>query len=91
MSDPLPSSVPSANPQAAALMSRRFRGYLPVAIDVETGGFNVLTDALLEIAVVLIDMDGEGTLRRGATHDYHVQPFEGARLDPASLAVTGID
>jgi ribonuclease T len=91
MSDPLPSSVPSASPQAAALMSRRFRGYLPVAIDVETGGFNVLTDALLEIAVVLIDMDAEGTLRRGATHDYHVQPFEGARLDPASLAVTGID
>ena len=91
MSDPLPSSVPSANPQAPALMSRRFRGYLPVAIDVETGGFNVLTDALLEIAVVLIDMEGEGTLRRGATHDYHVQPFEGARLDPASLAVTGID
>jgi ribonuclease T len=72
-------------------MARRFRGYLPVAIDVETGGFNVLTDALLEIAVVLIDMDAGGTLHRGATHDFHVQPFEGARLDPASLAVTGID
>jgi ribonuclease T len=72
-------------------MARRFRGYLPVAIDVETGGFNVATDALLEIAVVLIDMDGEGALRRGATHDFHVKPFEGARLDPASLSVTGID
>jgi len=91
MNDAPPISVPSADPAAAALMARRFRGYLPVAIDVETGGFNVTTDALLEIAVALIDMDGAGALRRGATHDFHVQPFEGARLDPASLAVTGID
>jgi ribonuclease T len=72
-------------------MSRRFRGYLPVAIDVECGGFHAATDALLEIAAVLIDMGEDGTLRRGATHTYHVQPFAGARLDPAALAVTGID
>jgi ribonuclease T len=72
-------------------MARRFRGYLPVAIDVECGGFNCATDALLEIAAVLIDMDPEGRLVRGATHTYHVQPFAGARLDPRALAVTGID
>jgi ribonuclease T len=72
-------------------MARRFRGYLPVAIDVECGGFHAQTDALLEIAAVLIDMDADGTLRRGATHDFHVQPFEGARLDPAALSITGID
>jgi ribonuclease T len=82
-------SVPQA--AAATLMSRRFRGYLPVAIDVETGGFHAATDALLEIAATLIDMDADGMLRRGATHDYHVKPFEGARLDPLSLSVTGID
>jgi ribonuclease T len=75
----------------AALMARRFRGYLPVAIDVETGGFIAATDALLEVAAVLIDMDADGTLHRGATHHFHVQPFEGGRLDPASLSVTGID
>jgi ribonuclease T len=72
-------------------MSRRFRGYLPVVIDVECGGFHAATDALLEIAAVLIEMGEDGTLRRGATHSYHVQPFAGARLDPAALAVTGID
>jgi ribonuclease T len=76
---------------AAALMSRRFRGFLPVVIDVETGGFNCRTDALLEIAAVFIDMDASGTLARGATHSFHVQPFPGSRLDPASLSVTGID
>jgi ribonuclease T len=91
MNDPLPTPAPTVEAAAAALMARRFRGYLPVAIDVETGGFNVATDALLEIALVLIDMDGEGLLRRGATHDFHVRPFDGARLDPVSLAVTGID
>jgi len=79
------------SPAAAALMARRFRGYLPVAIDVESGGFHAATDALLEIAAVLIDIDADGTLKRGATHNYHVQPFAGARLDPTSLSVTGID
>ena len=83
--------TPRAAPAAAALMAYRFRGYLPVVIDVECGGFNAATDALLEIAAVLIDVDADGTLRRGATHHHHVQPFAGARLDPASLSVTGID
>ena len=82
---------PVAPAPAAALMARRFRGYLPVAIDVETGGFLVATDALLEIAAVLIEMEPDGTLRRGVTHHFHVKPFEGARLDPISLSVTGID
>jgi ribonuclease T len=76
---------------AAALMARRFRGFLPVVVDVECGGFHASTDALLEIAAVLIEMDVDGNLRRGPTHSYHVRPFEGSRLDPAALAVTGID
>ncbi|HEX6570942.1 MAG TPA: ribonuclease T, partial [Steroidobacteraceae bacterium] len=69
----------------------RFRGFLPVVIDVETGGFNHQTDALLEIAAVMLEMTPLGELRPGATLRYHVQPFHGSRLDPASLAVTGID
>ena len=75
----------------AELMSRRFRGFLPVVVDIESGGFNADTDALLEIAAVLIDMGSDGVLSRGRTHSFHVKPFEGARLDPASLSVTGID
>lgn len=76
---------------AATQMRDRFRGFLPVVVDVETGGFNAATDALLEIAAVLIEIDAEGRLVRGATHRQHVKPFEGGRLDPASLAVNGID
>ena len=60
-------------------------------MDVETGGFNCKTDALLEIAAVLLESATDGTLLRGETIRYHVKPFEGANLEPASLAVNGID
>lgn len=69
----------------------RFRGFLPVVIDVETGGFNSQTDALLEIAAVFVETEDDGTFRRGETIRYHVKPFEGANLEAASLAVNGID
>ncbi len=94
MNEPASTAAAEAAAQLSAtatLMCRRFRGFLPVVIDVETGGFHCSTDALLEIAAVLIDIAPDGTLKRGATHSYHVKPFEGARLDPAALTVTGID
>jgi len=69
----------------------RFRGFLPVALDVETGGFYANTDALLEVAAVIIEMTPFGELRPGPNFRYHVQPFHGSRIDPASLAVNGID
>jgi ribonuclease T len=72
-------------------MANRFRGFLPVVVDVETGGFNARTDALLEVAAVLVDYGDGGILTRGETFRYHVKPFEGANMDPASLAVNGID
>ncbi len=72
-------------------MSDRFRGFLPVVVDVETGGFNSKTDALLEIAAVIIGQQPDGRMTRLETFRYHVHPFEGANMDPASLAVNGID
>jgi ribonuclease T len=74
-----------------ARLADRFRGFMPVVVDVECGGFNASTDALLEIAAVLIEMRPDGEIQPGATVWHHVQPFPGARLDPASLEVTGID
>jgi len=72
-------------------IANRFRGFLPVVVDVETGGFNHRTDALLEIAAVFVDPQEDGSLLRGETIRYHVRPFEGANLEAASLAVNGID
>lgn len=72
-------------------LALRFRGFLPVVIDVETGGFNAQTDALLEIAAVLIDMDAQGYLRPSTRIQFHVDPFPGANIEQAALDFTGID
>lgn len=73
------------------VMANRFRGFLPIVVDVETGGFNAETDALLEIAAVILEMDSAGQIDVAESHGFHVQPFEGANIDPASLEVNGID
>lgn len=72
-------------------MKDRFRGYLPVVIDMETGGFNASTDAVLEIAGTLMRMDDHGDLKVHATHNFHVKPFEGANIEQSALDFTGID
>lgn len=77
--------------QMRAAMTNRFRGFLPVVVDVETAGFNSQTDALLEIAAVLVRYDEKGKIYPHETLWTHVQPFEGANLDQASLAFNGID
>lgn len=72
-------------------MASRFRGFLPVVVDVETGGFNSRTDALLEVAAVLLDINEDGELVRSETLVQHVDPFEGANLEQSALDFTGID
>ncbi len=72
-------------------MQSRFRGFLPVVIDLETGGLNAATDAILEIAAVVLVMDENGIMRPEAARFHNVAPFEGSRLDPVSLEITGID
>lgn len=71
-------------------LAQRFRGYFPVVIDVETGGFNANTDALLEIAATIIEMDENGLLKEKKTLSYHIEPFEGSNIEEAALAFTGI-
>lgn len=77
--------------KARTPFAERFRGFMPVIIDVETGGFNCRTDALLEIAAVTLDMDEQGTLSVADTHAFHIEPFAGANIEQAALDFTGID
>ncbi len=72
-------------------IATRFRGFLPVVVDVETGGFDADKDALLEIAAVTVKMDSSGALHPAETVSCHVEPFPGANMDPKALAFTGID
>jgi len=71
-------------------MSKRFRSYLPVVVDVETAGFNSKKDALLEVAIVILRMDEEGMLYCAETYSENIIPFPGANLDEAALKFTGI-
>src|SRR5690606_19458967 len=84
----LPESSP---PPSFAPMSARFRGYLPVVVDVETGGFNWNRHALLEIAVRPVDLDENGRYVLGEGASAHVVPAPGTTIDPKSLQITGID
>lgn len=76
---------------SGSLMKQRFRGYLPVVIDVETGGFNSQQDALLEIAAVIVDFDDDGLLKPVQSLHYHVEPFAGANIEQAAIDFNGID
>ena len=71
-------------------VAQRFRGFLPVVVDVETGGFNCATDALLEIAAVILDVDETGKWVCAETISCHVEAFPGANIEPAALEFNGI-
>jgi ribonuclease T len=77
--------------RAADGIAARFRGFLPVVVDVETAGFDPQRHALLEIAAIVIRMDADGWLEPGPMQACHVLPFIGAELDPRALAFNKID
>lgn len=73
------------------MLNQRFRGFFPVVIDVETAGFDPKQNALLEIAAITLKMDENGWLAPDQELHFHVDPFEGAVLEPDALAFNGID
>ncbi len=78
-------------PTINTLMAERFRTYLPVVIDVETGGFNAATDAILEVAAVVPEMTDDGVMQIEQTFFQRIIPFEGSNIEEAALKFTGID
>lgn len=72
-------------------MAGRFRGFLPVVVDVETAGFNPETDALLEVAAVFLQCDAQGRWQRERTVFKHLEPFPGANLEREALEFIGVD
>ncbi len=59
------------------VIGQRFRGFLPVVVDVETAGFNAQTDALLEIACIPIVYDAQGQFVPGPAFHAHINPLKG--------------
>lgn len=72
-------------------LNQRFRGFLPVVIDVETAGFNAKTDALLELAAVFLSYNVDYQLTISHSVHYHIEPFKGANLERSALEFIGID
>ena len=71
-------------------MKARFNGYLPVVVDLETGGFDSASNALLEVAALTLEFDGED-LVIADRHRWQVAPHPDTVVEEASLKVTGID
>ena len=74
-----------------AFMAKRFRGFLPVVIDVETGGFDCQKNALLEVAAVILEMNSQGMLQIKESLSKNIDPFPGATIEDSALEFTGID
>lgn len=72
------------------MLKNRFRKYLPVVVDLETGGFDSKENAILEIAITLIE-ESEDTLFVGETHRFHIEPYEGLVVEDESLQFTKIN
>jgi ribonuclease T len=72
-------------------MAQRFRGFMPVVVDVETGGFDEKNDALLEIGALTLKIDEAGHMEISESYSCHIEPFEGANMDPKSMEINGID
>ncbi len=90
-SEIIPTKNAKSDPDKSTF-AKRFRGYFPVVVDVETAGFNANTDALLEIAATVLSLDEKtNTFSIDETIHFNVDPFEGANLEQAALEFTGID
>jgi len=76
---------------ALAAIKGRFRGFLPVVVDVETAGFESGRHALLEIAAVSVLPGEDGLWTPGESFHAHLKPEPGLELDPAALKFNGIN
>lgn len=96
MSDNLPQGGADAGANAdsaaeeAPQIKNRFRGFLPVVVDLETSGFHPEQCAILEVAMIPLRLSPQGALHPHETYCSRVLPFPGAKLDPACLEFTGI-
>ncbi len=76
--------------QAPWALKDRFRGFLPVAVDVETGGIDPDRNALLEISAVLFAVGDDGQLAPSEHVWLHVLPFKGAVIEEDALRINRI-
>ncbi len=72
-------------------ISERFRGYLPIVVDVETAGLDPKENALLEIALMTVVPDEKGFLHPGTLMSSCIRPFKDSVICDENIAFLGID
>tara|TARA_B100000609_G_scaffold150694_1_gene122117 strand:+ start:21 stop:602 length:582 start_codon:yes stop_codon:yes gene_type:complete len=72
------------------MLKDRIRKYLPVVLDLETGGLDNKKNPILEIAIQLLEYK-DNKFELGELIRYHIEPFKGLEIDPESLEFTKID
>ncbi len=73
-------------------INKRFRGFLPVVVDVETAGFDAQRSALLQAAACILRMDEQtGELYVAESVEVDILPFEGAEISQDALKFNGIE
>ncbi|MCH9665959.1 MAG: ribonuclease T [Gammaproteobacteria bacterium] len=72
-------------------LNRRFRGFMPVVIDIETGGVDPYKNPLLEIAAVFLKLKGNGLIEKAGEFCDHIEPFEGCVIEDKALEINHID
>ena len=71
-------------------LNDRFRAFLPVVVDVETGGVDPTQHALLELAVVLLAWENN-QLSPAAIHAWNIEPHPLTSVTEKSIELTQID
>ena len=72
------------------MLKERFRKFLPVVVDLETGGFDFKKNAILEIAIQMIDEE-DSRLILGESHRFHIEPFKDLIVDNEALEFLKLD
>ena len=71
-------------------LNDRFRAFLPVVVDVETGGVDPTQHALLELAVVLLKWEDD-RLSPDEIHTWNIEPHPATIVTEKSIELTQID
>lgn len=79
------------DPNTVKTIKDRFRGFLPVVVDVETAGFNPEKNALLEIAMMTVNMDEKGFFTPGELYSANIRPFKDSIINESNIKFLGID
>ena len=71
-------------------INQRFRRFLPVVIDIETGGLDYRTAPILEIALYFLKMENAELQLDDYIH-FHIKPFTGSQAEEKSIEFIGYE